>query len=214
LFEDGTSATGELLIGADGVHSTIRPAIDPAAPSPRHTGLNTIYGYTRDIPEHLTSPHQYRMISGKHAFLGYTTAPDGETWWFANAPGQELSRPHETTPDEWKQRLIALFRKDKTPTADIIKATGNNIVASNAYDLPTTPTWHRNNLIIIGDAAQPPLPTPPKVPQWPQKTPSSSPNAYETYRTSTRHSPSTNTCADNESNASSLPAHTWAPAKP
>jgi 2-polyprenyl-6-methoxyphenol hydroxylase-like FAD-dependent oxidoreductase len=153
LFEDGTSATGDLLIGADGVHSTVRRTIDPGAPSPRHTGLNTICGYTRDVPEHLTSPNRYRMISGKHAFLGYTTAPDGETWWFANAPGQEMSNPHEATPDEWKQRLIALFRKDNTPAADIIRATGNNIVASNAYDIPTTPTWHRNNLIIIGDAA-------------------------------------------------------------
>ena len=26
------------------------------------------------------------MIFGKRAFFGYTTAPSGETWWFANPP--------------------------------------------------------------------------------------------------------------------------------
>src|SRR5829696_7891164 len=34
-FEDGTEAAGDLLIGADGIHSRTRRIIDPAAPGPR-----------------------------------------------------------------------------------------------------------------------------------------------------------------------------------
>ena len=33
-FEDGTSATADMLIGADGIHSTVRKLIDPSAPEP------------------------------------------------------------------------------------------------------------------------------------------------------------------------------------
>ena len=32
-FDDGSAVSGDLLIGADGVHSVVRRAIDPAAPS-------------------------------------------------------------------------------------------------------------------------------------------------------------------------------------
>src|ERR1043165_6970131 len=38
-FDDGTHADGDLLIGADGIHSATRSIIDPAAPAPRFTGL-------------------------------------------------------------------------------------------------------------------------------------------------------------------------------
>jgi FAD-dependent urate hydroxylase len=34
LFEDGTDATGEVVIGADGIHSAVRRLIDPNAPAP------------------------------------------------------------------------------------------------------------------------------------------------------------------------------------
>ena len=38
-FEDGTTATADILVGADGIRSTVRGLIDPAAPGPRFTGL-------------------------------------------------------------------------------------------------------------------------------------------------------------------------------
>ena len=38
-FDDGTEATGDILIGADGIHSTVRGLIDADAPDPSYTGL-------------------------------------------------------------------------------------------------------------------------------------------------------------------------------
>ncbi|MFM9451387.1 FAD-dependent oxidoreductase [Streptomyces europaeiscabiei] len=38
-FADGTQASADILIGADGIRSTVRSLIDPAAPQPNYAGL-------------------------------------------------------------------------------------------------------------------------------------------------------------------------------
>jgi 2-polyprenyl-6-methoxyphenol hydroxylase-like FAD-dependent oxidoreductase len=45
-FEDGSLATGDLLVGADGIHSVTRRLIDPAAPRGRYVGLTNFGGIT------------------------------------------------------------------------------------------------------------------------------------------------------------------------
>ncbi|MFE0382370.1 FAD-dependent monooxygenase [Streptomyces inhibens] len=153
-FADGSRAEGDLLIGADGLHSVTRTLIDPAAPRPRYTGQNTVCGYTRDAGTPL-APDTYTMIFGKRAFFGCTLAPDGEVWWFANVPGTELdrSRPPAVTPGAWRERVAELFADDDTPAAAIVRATGDRVIASNAYDIATTPTWHTDTMVVLGDAA-------------------------------------------------------------
>ena len=44
-FTDGSTATGDLLIGADGLNSTVRRTIAPAT-QPRYAGEYVFYGYT------------------------------------------------------------------------------------------------------------------------------------------------------------------------
>ncbi|MFH8346553.1 FAD-dependent monooxygenase [Streptomyces sp. NPDC018045] len=154
VFADGSRAEGDLLIGADGIHSVVRKMIDPAAPRPRYTGQYTVCGYTRDVRPPC-APATYTMIYGRRAFFGCTAAPDGEVWWFANVPGPERSRRDlaAVTAGQWRQRVTALLDGDRTPAADIVRATGDHIVGSHAYDLATTPRWYSDTMVIIGDAA-------------------------------------------------------------
>ncbi|MFJ9407684.1 FAD-dependent monooxygenase [Streptomyces sp. NPDC101393] len=153
-FADGSAAEGDLLIGADGLHSVTRTLIDPAAPRPRYTGQNTVCGYTPDA-KNPPAPDTYTMISGKRAFLGCTLAPDGSVWWFANVPGTELDRtdPQAADPAEWRRTVAALFDDDDTQAAALVRATGERITVSNAYDLATTPIWHTDTMVVLGDAA-------------------------------------------------------------
>lgn len=153
-FEDGTRAGGDLLIGADGIHSVTRRIIDSAAPGPRYTGLGNIGGFTRNASIDV-EPGLYNMVFGKRAFFGYTVSPSGEIWWFANpSSARELTRAElAATTGQWRQRLIELFSGDATPAVDIIRATTHGLVGTNQYDMPSVPTWHKGSMIIIGDAA-------------------------------------------------------------
>ncbi|GDY33082.1 FAD-dependent monooxygenase [Gandjariella thermophila] len=149
-FADGSTAEGDLLVGADGIHSTTRTIIDPVAPPPRYTGLNILYGYTR-ATSFPPASDAYRMIYGRRAFFGYTTAPDGETWWFARLPGAE--RGKDTTGEQWKRLAIEAFAGDDSPAVDIVRATGDDVIGGNSYDVPSTPNWYRGPLVLAGDAA-------------------------------------------------------------
>src|ERR687898_3578310 len=153
-FEDGTRATGDLLIGADGIHSRTRRIIDPAAPKPRYTGLGNIGGFTRNAPVN-TEPGIYVMTWGKRAFFGYTVSPSGEVWWFANPPSaRELTRAElVATTVQWKRQLIGLFADDVCPAVEIIRATAGELAGTNQHDMPSVPTWHEGPLVIVGDAA-------------------------------------------------------------
>jgi FAD-dependent urate hydroxylase len=154
-FADGSRAAGDLLIGADGIHSRTRRIIDPTAPEPRYTGLGNIGGFTRNASVN-TKPGIYVMVWGRRAFFGYTVSPSGEIWWFANPPSaRELTRAElaAATTEQWKRWLIDLFADDASPAVEIIEATTGELPATNQYDVPSVPTWHRGPMVIVGDAA-------------------------------------------------------------
>lgn len=149
-FADGSAAQGDLLVGADGLHSVVRRLIDPHAPRPRYTGQHVVYGYAEGGRGH-TAPDAYHMVFGSRAFFGYTTPPDARTWWFARLGAAE-STPR-MQPGDWRRRVRDAFRDDSGPAADIVAATGDDIVGSNSYDIPTTPKWHNGSMVLAGDAA-------------------------------------------------------------
>jgi FAD-dependent urate hydroxylase len=154
-FADGSEARGDVLIGADGIHSRARGVIDLQAPTPRYTGLGNAGGFTSraavDLP-----PGTYQMMFGKRAFFGFTVSPAGEIWWFANPPRkQEMDRAElaAMTTDRWKEYLAGLFADDLSPAVEIIRATEGKIIGTNQHDMPRVPVWRRGPMVIIGDAA-------------------------------------------------------------
>ncbi|QIS18974.1 FAD-dependent oxidoreductase [Nocardia terpenica] len=153
-FDDGTHAEGDLLIGADGIHSVTRSLIDPEAPTPRYSGLNIAYGYTdaADIP---LSPNTFRMIRGGSGF-GHTTSPEGITFWVAHLPGAPLDKAEiaATTTTQWRERATELFADDAETTAiRVINSTTDEIMVSAIHEIPSLPHWHRDSMVLVGDAA-------------------------------------------------------------
>jgi 2-polyprenyl-6-methoxyphenol hydroxylase-like FAD-dependent oxidoreductase len=152
-FTDGSTATGDLLIGADGLSSTVRRPIAPAA-QPCYAGQRVFYGYTTGATP-AGGPECITMVRGSAAAFGCTVSPAGETYWFARVAGEPVAANEiaDGTSARWRELLVSLLRKDATPAADIVAATGDRIMVTNATEMPLGTPWRSRRALLIGDAA-------------------------------------------------------------
>lgn len=149
-FTDGSTATGDLVVAADGLNSVARTFVDPTAAGPRYAGQHVWYGYTNSARPP-TTPERITMIRGSGSAFGYCVSPAGETYWFARLPADEPLA--DTAVSRQRDRLVPLLRRDTSPAADIVAATGERLMVTNACDLTPGGRWHTERTLLIGDAA-------------------------------------------------------------
>ncbi|WP_369174414.1 FAD-dependent oxidoreductase [Streptomyces sp. R28] len=152
-FTDGSTATGDLLIGADGLNSTVRRIVAPEA-RPGYAGQYVFYGYTGAAPGPGES-ETITMVRGSTVAFGYAVSPEGETYWFARVSDAPLAADAlaHGTPAQWRDLLLPLLRKDSTPAADLVAATSDHLMVTNANELATGTPWRSARTLLIGDAA-------------------------------------------------------------
>lgn len=161
VFEDGTESRADILVGCDGVHSTVRRLVDPTAPAPSYTGLLTTGGYASDVTVSDVSG-SYEMIFGKRAFFGYATAPDGEVWWFVNIPREDEPRRGEVeaiSTAEWRRQFAELYAEDAGPALSVVAASRDVAPMTPVHTFPHLGHWHSGRMVVVGDAAHAPSPT-------------------------------------------------------
>jgi FAD-dependent urate hydroxylase len=89
-FEDGSFAEGDLLIGADGLHSMVRDAVGAQSAEP--TGWCSWQGLAT-LP-HIAEKHVAQMIIGEHGSLGLWPAGGSDVqWWFDLPWSPDFVRP-------------------------------------------------------------------------------------------------------------------------
>ncbi|MEU7413614.1 FAD-dependent oxidoreductase [Streptomyces sp. NPDC042638] len=151
-FADGTTATGDLLVGADGLNSAVRGLLMPEA-RPVYAGQRVYYGYTRDAAG--AGPDgTITMVRGSATAFGYAVSPAGEAYWFARAGGEPLPAGATAAPSAvLRGQLLPLLREDATPAAGLVDASTGTIMVTNATELPPGTAWHTGRVLLVGDSA-------------------------------------------------------------
>jgi 2-polyprenyl-6-methoxyphenol hydroxylase-like FAD-dependent oxidoreductase len=155
-FQDGSSASGDILVGADGVHSRTRQFVEPTFQSATYTGLINSGGYTSNIKVP-AQPETIYFVFCKKAFFGYHVSPTGYIYWFTNWP--QAQEPEKgvfdgMTDAQRRQHMLEIYKDDQPFIREIIQNAETTFPYFSSYALPQQPaSWHRGPVVLLGDAA-------------------------------------------------------------
>lgn len=157
-FSDGTTATAEVLIGADGVRSAVRRLIDPGAPDAGYTGLLGFQG-SADLDLDL-DPGVMTFAFGRRAYYLYWRTDDGRVTWGANLPSKQYlstTDARKTPATDWLTTLHETYAGD-IPGDQLANLTTEDTlqVLGAIHIMPPVPHWHRDRMVLVGDAVHAP----------------------------------------------------------
>jgi len=157
-FADGTQAEGDLLIGADGIHSQTRSTILSNGPKPAYIGIIAMGGLVLSsaVPSLLQRDKQsLNFTYGPNGFFGYMGVHDGNVMWWSNLPSEKELTPEELgalSVESMKEDMLALYHGYHEPIPALIANTLSP-VKINISDILSLPRWHEGRVLLIGDAA-------------------------------------------------------------
>lgn len=149
-FEDGTEAKGDLLLGADGIHSNIRQQLFSNT-TLRYSGQTCWRGVAK-----ITLEEKYKAGGieawGKQIRFGFSAIGNDYIYWFAVAKAAEGEK--EEGGETLKSKLLDKFGTHfAAPVADIIQQTpADKIIRNDISDLKRLKTWSKGRVCLLGDA--------------------------------------------------------------
>jgi 2-polyprenyl-6-methoxyphenol hydroxylase-like FAD-dependent oxidoreductase len=157
-FSDGTTAVADVLIGADGVRSTVRTLIDPGAPGAGYTGLLGFQG-SADLDLDL-DPGVMTFAFGRRAYYLYWRTVDGRVTWGANLPSKQYlstTDARKIPTADWLTTLRETYAGD-IPGGQLANLTTEDTlqVLGAIHIMPPIPQWHRDRMVLVGDAVHAP----------------------------------------------------------
>jgi 2-polyprenyl-6-methoxyphenol hydroxylase-like FAD-dependent oxidoreductase len=159
-FEDGTAARGDFLVGADGVHSRVRQVIFPTAPGPSYLGVLGVGGFVTPSVMVATDAADRRSLNftvGRAGQFGYCNIGQNEErwmWWCHLPQDRELTSAElaVVSNEELRKKLLERYRGWHEPIGTLLANT-SAIIKTNICEGPRLPAWHKDRVVLVGDAA-------------------------------------------------------------
>jgi 2-polyprenyl-6-methoxyphenol hydroxylase-like FAD-dependent oxidoreductase len=151
---DGASTDCDLLIGADGLHSTVRAqALSDGEPTECRY---TVWRGISDCRPLALAPATAVEIHGRGKRFGIGPVGPGRFGWWATA---NLTKVKNESAKNQQQVLLELFDGWFQPIVELIQATPERgIVRNSVFDRPRAKRWGVERLTFLGDAIHPTTP--------------------------------------------------------
>ena len=151
-FEDGEVIDGEMLVGADGLHSRVRREMLGESPL-RYAGQTSWRALTRNGGR--VEPGRFTETWGPGRRFGIVPIGDDGIYWYAvadaSAGGRDTGDPREA--------LQPMFAGWHAPIAGLIASTAPEaVLRADIFDRPPVGTWVDRRAVLLGDAAHPMTP--------------------------------------------------------
>ncbi len=154
-FAQGESASGALLVGADGIRSRVRQLVF-GQPEWRYSGQRCFRGICPSVESGAgRGPGAFFETWGQGRRFGHVQVGQGQTYWYATLaqPEQQLAAPLDAS------QVAQLFAGVHPAAAEHIAATPpSRLLDEGLYDVAPTPAWSRGRVCLLGDAIHPTTP--------------------------------------------------------
>ncbi len=144
-FEGGQEVRGDVLIGADGIHSIIRTQLFGLI-KPGYVGYTCWRGLA-----HISRTGLETWAWGKGCQFGITPMSQERAYWFVQkyAPEGEKDKPCGK-----KSEVLEMFHDWHDPIPAVIEATAEkDILRNDIYELKHLHQWSQGRVTLLGDAA-------------------------------------------------------------
>jgi 2-polyprenyl-6-methoxyphenol hydroxylase-like FAD-dependent oxidoreductase len=144
-FDDGTTGTYDLVVGADGVGSVVRRYAVDGGPEPVHSGQVAWRSLAPVRPAGLDG---VQFWLGGDRFFGLCPVGGGATYGFGNLA--DVGRPEPIVGR--RRRLAEQFAGFGAPVREYLAAVDGDVHCAPVEWLPGV-AWGRGRVVLVGDAA-------------------------------------------------------------
>jgi 2-polyprenyl-6-methoxyphenol hydroxylase-like FAD-dependent oxidoreductase len=146
-FADGSEARGDVLIGADGLHSTVRQQLLGGEP-PEYRGIAERHALI-SVPEGTVPPGTFHEYWAKRDRFGFYPVKGAICWYLLGPDRQGTQDPNGS-----KEAVLEKLEGWPSVTRRIVEATpADDVIRLEIYVQPKTERWVSGRVGLLGDSA-------------------------------------------------------------